>query len=790
MSQLKGANMRFHKYNFILSIAIGAITLAGSLWALRAGQDRQPAAARESEREARQRKLAEMRPQPVNDAEYARSLMAAAARERAVNAHLLPGAQINLAASAAQEFWSNIGPSSGSGNYFDSGRLTGIVIHPEDSNIIYVASAGGGVWKTTNGGASWSPKTESVGSLGCGALAMDTSDPDTLYLGLGDPHRVGFLGLGTAPGLGVLKSTDGGAHWSGPILLGDSTTIRSLLVHTFNNDIVMAGTDRGLFRSTDEGESYQPVALGSSVQEVWSLAWAGGSKFVLSSKPHIEGQGSSFGRIFYSTDQGATWTPANGYASDLGRITLAAGYTDAIDQFPFAAPAQHILYALAERGDGAEIYKSTNSGQTWTPLNIATKEYANYVESVSEILGDQGDYNQMVIVHPIDPDTAYFGGQKRLIKTTNGGASFKLVSSDNPNSALFDYVHADIHCAAFTYSGMLLVGTDGGIFKTTDGGANWSSSLNDGLITHLVHAIASTKDDPNIVVATLQDNGVMIRRQNNGVFDKIKGGDGYFTVVSQSDSDWMLFSNNGRGYQSDDGGMTHDPASTAGLPGDAPYRWEQSPHAANGHYLYAIADRKLYWSSNFGYNWQAVGTDGLPANHTITDVASSKVPGAVAVIVLAGSASGLYYSFNYGASWTKAASVPNVDGSLIDLAIGPDSQFYAISDGWNHGGDKSRIWTSNDPKAGWAPVAWDGLPVGVRLNVIEADPINNGVIYVGSDLGLYRSKNKGLTFQRWGYGLPLVSVTDIWIAVDGSMYRAGTYGRGVWQLTEFGFNNQ
>jgi photosystem II stability/assembly factor-like uncharacterized protein len=384
MSQLKGANMRFHKYNFILSIAIGAITLAGSFWALRAGQDRQTATARESEREARQRKLAEMRPQPVNDAEYARSLMAAAARERAVNTHLLPGAQINLTASAAQEFWSNIGPSSGSENYFDSGRLTGIVIHPEDSNVIYVASAGGGVWKTTNGGASWSPKTESVGSLGCGALAMDPSDPETLYLGLGAPHRVGILGLGTAPGLGVLKSTDGGAHWSGPILLGDSTTIRSLLVHTFNNDIVMAGTNRGLFRSTDEGESYQPVALGASVQEVWSLAWAGGSKFVLSSKPHVEGQGSSFGRIYYSTDQGATWTPANGYASDLGRITLAAGYTDAIDQFPFAAPAQHILYALAERGDGAEIYKSTNSGQNWTSLNIAAKEYANYDESVSE----------------------------------------------------------------------------------------------------------------------------------------------------------------------------------------------------------------------------------------------------------------------------------------------------------------------------------------------------------------------------------------------------------------------
>jgi len=251
----------------------------------------------------------------------------------------------------------------------------------------------------------------------------------------------------------------------------------------------------------------------------------------------------------------------------------------------------------------------------------------------------------------------------------------------------------------------------------------------------------------------------------------------------------MLYSTQNGAYQSGDGGISNAPASTTGLPGDAPDRWEQSPHSPSGHYLYAITGGKLYWSSNFGLNWQAAGTDGLPASYTIKNVAGSKAPGAVAIIVLAGVVSDIYYSFNYGDSWTKAAAVPNVDGILIDLAIGPDSQFYAISDGWNQGGNKSRIWTSNDPQSGWLPVAWDGLPEGVRLNVIKADPVKNGVIYVGSDLGLYRSKNKGLTFQRWGYGLPLVSVTDIWIAADGSMYRVGTYGRGVWQLGAFGFNN-
>ena len=135
-----------------------------------------------------------------------------------------------------------------------------------------------------------------------------------LYLGLGDPHRTGILGLGTAPGLGVLKTTDGGTHWSGPVLLGASTNIRSLLVDIFDKDVVMAGTDKGLFRSTDTGASYQPVALGMVEQQVWSLAWAGGGNFVLSSKVLNDGFAiGAIGRIYYSTDQGATWAQATGY---------------------------------------------------------------------------------------------------------------------------------------------------------------------------------------------------------------------------------------------------------------------------------------------------------------------------------------------------------------------------------------------------------------------------------------------------------------------------------------------
>ena len=781
--------MHFSKHSFIGLLVVSAIVIGSSpLHSVTSAQNRQPAGKKVSEREMRQRKLAERGFEPINDAGYARSLMAAAARERKRNAHRLPGAPVNLAAGDTLELWSNIGPRSANEGHFDSGRLSSIVTHPSNSNIIYVASAGGGVWKTVNGGSTWTPMTELVGSLGCGALAMDPFDPDTLYLGLGDPHRIGFLGLGTAPGLGVLKTTDGGVHWSAPVLLGDSTNIRSIVVNIFDDDKILVGTDKGLFRSGDAGGSYQQVQVAGSntPNRIWSVLWAGGANYVMSGEPPPGGigEGAHFGpvldppkgRIWTSSDEGQTWALATGFDNDLGVITLAV-----------APSNRNTLYALAERVDAAEIYKSINAGQSWTSLSIGTKKYTNYEESVDKILGSQGDYNQMAIVYPTNSNTAYFGGQKRLIKTVNGGNTFSLVSSDNPQSVLFDYVHADIHCAAFTDSGALLVGSDGGIFKSTNGGANWSSSLNDGLITHLVYAVASTKDDWNVIVATLQDNGVMIRRQNNGAFDKIKTGDGDSAVVSQSDSNKMLFSTNGGVYQSGDGGSTHAAASTIGLTGAAPNRWEQSYHDATGNFLYAISVGKLYKSANLGLSWHAVGTTGIPANVTVKNVASSKVPGALIIIVSNGGAEELYYTVDAGSHWTKAAAIANTNGVLIDAAIGPDLQFYVIADGYEK--NTARIWTSNDPQTAWAPVAWGGLPDGVRLNVIKADPVKDGVIYVGSDLGAYRSQNKGLTFDRWGYGLPLVSVTDIWIAADGSVYRVGTYGRGVWHLVVFaGFN--
>lgn len=716
----------------------------------------------------RQLLLAEHFPGRKNDPEYARSLMAAAAREREINGPQLQVPRTNLTAGQALEIWGSLGPSKMATSKMDAGRLVSIVTHPSDANTLYVASAGGGVWRTTDRGATWTPITETVGSLGCGALAMDPENPNRLYLGLGDPHRFGYFGgeldskLGTAPGLGILKSTDGGIHWSAAKLLGDSTSIRSIVVSPTDSNLILVATDKGLYRSTNAGASYQLELLDGTKPEVWSIAWAGSNDFTLSTKRDI----------WHSTTGGNTWAKAANYPVGLGRITLASAPSD-----------PSVQYALATGpGNGpAHLLKSLNGGLNWSSLNAGSKKYTNLDETLDELLGSQGDYNQMVIVLPTNPDIVYFGGQLRLAKTSDGGNSFKLVNSTD--ETLGTYVHPDFHCAAFDEDNRIYIGNDGGLFRSLDGGMRWQD-VNEGLVTHLIFSVASSRANPNVILATLQDNGVMLSKNNSATYEKIGGGDGHACVMSQADPNRIIVSTNGGVYKTDDGGVTGGDMTYPGIPSGTPYFWEQSPSDPDGETLYAISYGKLYVSVNFGNSWHAVPSNGLPANKNVRWVRAGKVAGTLAVLV---SGNEIYYTLDFGQHWTKAATPANADGYFLDLAIGPDLQFYVIADGYRDG--KARIWTSNDPKNGWVTGGLGGLPEGVRLNIIKADPVKNGVIYIGSDLGLYRSRNKGLTFERWGFGLPLVSVSDLWVASDGSSYRVGTYGRGIWNLVIFGGGN-
>ncbi len=746
-------------------------------------------------------------------AEYERFLNAAAQRERQRYARLLPGggaskSMINSPQNAlATGNWINIGPSNanfaqngGTLNVTDSGRVNVIIVDPNDTDVIYVGFSGGGVWKSTDGGSNWIPKTETLGSLSVGTLEMDPSNSSTLYLGLGDP----FDGTG----IGLVKSTDGGDAWSDVVYLGDSSIIADIEVARSNPQIVLAATNTGLYRSTDGGASFAKVVVNPAQTVdpfVWTLAWGGGDTFVLGLEAAFANLGTGTttdGQIWRSTDNGVTWARSTGVTdvNGVGRLYIAS-----------APSNRNVLYAEAANQnsslsstDLANIFKSTDNGVTWAGTARSTgKNYKQYTKTNSEssrlddILNGQGWYNQLVIVDPANPNVAYFGGALLLAKTSDGGTSYSQVSNWLAQFNL-PYVHADFHGGTIDANGALYVGTDGGIFRSTNAGVAFTDVLNKGIASHLVYQVGSSTNNPNAAIVGLQDNGTRVRSGNTGTFNQIIGGDGFGCDVNRADATKMLGSlyydriykstNSGTSFSASCSGITECNDST-----NAPFHTMLSAWAgdATGNTLFTFSNTKAYKTSNYATSWSALGTSGMPAAGDtaavfIRGVNSAKTSAnTVGVVANSGRA---YLTTNGGTNWTQigsTVSLPGNEKSLSWIAFDPSDATIVYIASVAPSLTAHHLWRSTNSGATWTAIdgAASGFPAGIPVNALTFDPATPTTLYAATHLGVYASLDSGTTWTRWGSGMPLVNVTDLYVANDSSLIRAATFGRSVWELS-------
>ena len=721
-------------------------------------------------------------------ARYMRFLNEAAARERARWGDLLPGegSAMSFEAAAVGASWLNIGPTKAdvtkNGSYSlavtDSGRVRSIVT---DGATLYVAFAGGGVWKSANGGASWAPITESLGTLSCGSLAMDPNNTSVLYLGLGDP----FDGTG----VGLVRSVDGGASWSAPVYLGASTVIPEVVVAPADTSVVLAATDKGLFRSTNAGTSFAqvPIATGhAAAPYVWSIAWTGGTTFVLTLEANYAAtSGTTDGQVWRSTDNGATWTRASGVtrSGGVGRMTVAA-----------APSNRNVLYLMAaipnatSTSDLGDIYKSTNGGQSWTALGAARKRYSNSnteSRTLATLLNGQGWYNHMVVVHPTDPNRAFFGGALLMTETRDGGANFRQATNWLAQFGL-PYVHADFHAAHFAADGTFYVGSDGGIFKSTDNGATWTSNLNIGITSHLMYSIGSSLASSSAVIGGLQDNGTRVRVGSTTVYNQYVGGDGFGADVHRNNGSLMLGSlyyariqkstNGGSSFVQSCSGITECGTSSA------PFITKVVPWTgdATGNTVYTSSNTKVYRSTNYAGSWTALGTSGLAADLQIRNL--NVAHSSSSVLGIAGTGGRVYLSSNGGASWTLSGALPNNGLSLSYVhfdSLDPNIVYVAsVAPEAN----RTHLWKSTNFGASWVAIDGNGFPGGIPVNTIENDPGDVNTLYAGTHLGVYRSTDGGASWARFGSGMPLVNVTDVYVSPTSSLVRAASYGRGFWEL--------
>ncbi len=726
-------------------------------------------------------------------ADYSRRMAAEFAKQRSTYPDLAPGAKAPYGIPS----WTSIGPTEAKREQngvtlkvTDSGRLRNILPHPTDPNIVYVLSSSGGLWKTTNfedRNPDWIPITDKTITTSGGAAALGRN-PNTLYYGTGDP----FDGIPLVGGA-MLKSSNGGNSWSDFVFLGNAARITDVKVDTSTaTDIVLVGTDLGVFRSADGGNSYTQTLGGG---QAWSVVKtsAGWLAAVATSAYY------SPAYLYLSTDAGATWkaVTAPNVTAGAGRITLAVG-----------APGDAVVYAYAATDCAADcaekdLYRSANGGYSWTPLGLTAKAPVNPNDenpTMNLMLG-QAFYNHMIVVDPTDParNTVYLGGQLNSAKTTDGGQSWKLITNWLAQFGL-PYMHADHHTAAISIAGgkkRILFGSDGGLFVSKDEGATFTDQKNVGLVDFLIYSMATSGSDPKSVLVGLQDNGTRIRVGNTSVFNQSFGGDGFGVGWSQAKDTnalgsyvygFIYYSDKTPNRQKrwtepvlDDANCTYNGVKACDAFFVTPIETPSVSADPVGDTFFTATAHFIYRTDDAGASWKPIYSNSLPgtvrgATHI---VAASPLDLQHVAAVSAGGF--IYITADGGKTWQRRdVRVPGFDGFNSSIAWANNKVLYVASE--NPNGQGTYVVKSNDGGLTWAAAGkgLPGVPVGKLL--VAPNDLSGNTVYAATFLGVYRTVNGGASWTQFGAGLPTVQVSDLYMPANGSFLRASTYGRGVWDI--------
>jgi photosystem II stability/assembly factor-like uncharacterized protein len=659
---------------------------------------------------------------------------------------------------AAGTTWVSIGPNNG------AGRMTAIAPHPTINGTIYAGADGGGIWKTTNAGVTWTPLSESVNNLNVGALALAPSSPNIVYAGTGTERIAG---------IGFLKSTDGGTTW---IFAATAITNRffRLSVHPTNPLDILAATESGGLRSLDGGVTWVTVISGdiqvtdvlrdpTNPQILYAAAWSCSS--------------SCNGTVFKSTDGGATWEEKR---AGLPPPTQP-GSIPALAINPANPQVLYLSFALFGAEIVSHIAKTTDGANSWTDLSSVS---SNPEFSVSHFMFNQPFHNNAIVVSPTNSNIVIAGGVV-YIRSTDAGATWAQAPMMNNGN-----VHVD--AADLRYQGATLyVANDGGIWSSPDNGEN-AADRGATLITREYYALANDEVNRNRIFAGSQDNGTDRRSDLGGLdWSPVSSGDGFNSPVNPFVPTIAYATvQSGAIYRTKDAGRTTDP-SLLFLNGEITPPYTQTEPVGFGTILLMnpSAPSKLYTCTNRiwattdgGGSWAPLPTTTTDGSNwfsgfTVTSVAvSSSDPRFILLSKgQAGTGDRMFRSTNGGLTWTSS---PNTVPFITNLEIDPHepSIVYATT----LGSLTEMIIMSTDGGVSWTSCS-SGLPL-VSPQVIRVDPTDSSTLYCGTDLGVYWSTNQGASWTRYGSGLPSVFVSDLRIMEDGSVLRAATYGRGVWEI--------
>ena len=684
-----------------------------------------------------------------------------------------------------------------------SGRVARFAVNPADNRIIYVASASGGLWKTVNAGSTWTPIFERQGSVSMGAVTLDPQNPDIVWLGTGEQNNV----RSSLYGDGVYRSADGGKTWT-HMGLKDSRHVGRILVHpTDSNTVYVAALgslwgpneERGLYRSRDGGKTWTRLLRPSPYTGVVDVAMHPNNPNILYAATFQRERrqwsmigGGSEGGLWRSTDGGDTWARVGG-----GFPTTAVGRVGVT----FCPGRPDMMYATAVGPDGG-TFRSTDGGQSWERRNAQVQSHWYYGE---------------VFCDPKNPERVYVPTTP-LSRSDDGGKSFTNV--------LKGQVHADNHTMWINPNDPdhLLLGNDGGMYTSRDGGARWTWAANLPLMQ--LYTVAADMQEPFYhVYGGTQDNGSwggpIGTRFDDGISNEdwlfLSGGDGFYAVADPTDPD-IIYS------QSQYGGLVRTNRKSMAQKRIAPwqpqkgefppYRWNWSapfvisPHDPKTLYFGANV---LFRSRDRGDTWERISPDLTrqlsrdalplqgkvqPANaidlHSSTALygnshsisVSTLRPGLLAV----GTDDGLIQvSRDDGKTWTKSARFPGVADQkkvgMVAWSSTREGTLFAVFDGHQDNDFAPHVVRSDDHGATWRNITAD-LPAFGPTKSIAVHPKNGELLFVGTDMGVYFSRDGGGHWLPLRSGLPTNSVQGILVHPRENDLVIGTHGRGFWVLDD------
>lgn len=655
--------------------------------------------------------------------------------------------------------WSSLGPRPiASGPSAVSGRVTAVAVDPIDPNVIYVGGAQGGIWKSSDAGVSWSPRTDDQCSLAIGSIEIDPVNASIIYAGTGEAN----LSADSYYGCGILRSTDGGTTWAqfGAAVFDTPTGgayIPAIVVDqasagSAGTSVVIAATNSGVWRSTDSGQSWVKVQAGYATGLVQdpgtSTTWYAAITFTNITRG-----------IYKSIDNGVNWAPATaGFpTTNIGRIALA-----------IAPSAPNTLYAAIQDdfdqvgSDGAllGVYKTTDGALTWNQLTAGNASCST-----------QCWYDIVLAVNPLDPQQVIFGGIV-LYESIDGGNNFTSVAGG---------IHVDQHALAFADATTLYAGNDGGVYRITIPGFSWESLNNDLALTQFYPGLSLQPGAGIGILGGTQDNGTL---EYNGSpsWDFVLGADGGYTAtdwlnagVAYAETQWSA--NSGfSGPRRRDAFLGRFSLKTTGINLTEPANFippmVMDPVDPSVLYFGASA---LYRTSDRGERWDAIspaaGTakvDAIGAGYDgLTVYYASSGPGSIQMQVTS----------NLGATWQPAVSgLPNRIVTDIQVDQGDPLTAYLVVSGFGTG----HVFRTTNGGATWQNIS-GGLP-DVPGNSILWIP-SRGELYVGTDLGVFTSSDQGANWTPFVTGLPNVAVFDLVYNIASNTIVAGTHGRGAFAYT-------